>query len=266
MAAIFTALNQKGGVAKTTTVTNLGYGLAQKGYHVLIIDLDAQGNVADALGIRKGNGLQRFLIGGMGQAAVTENVRPNLDVITSDKTAVEVKQTLTGMSFREYKLRDALSADASSPLDQKYDIVILDVAPGVDVLQIGALVACTHFLIPVNLAHLAVIGIIDALGTVASLKKVGAFNGMFLGVLPTMYDRQTNESQMQLEQMANQFHQLVWSPIPTDTVVRSAQREGKTLWEYAPNCRALTGVQVGNCMIGGYEKALQRLIKEVLHG
>jgi len=142
-------------------------------------------------------------------------------------------------------------------------VAILDAAPGVDVLQIGALVAADAFLIPVALDHLAVVGAGDALASVASLKKVGALQGNFLGVLPTMWERVSKESHQQLLQLVRQFERLVWPPVPRDVKAREAPAYGQTLWEYAPNSRACTGVQISSGCQGGYRQVLQRLLREV---
>jgi len=255
---ILAIINQKGGVGKTTTTVTLGHGLAMGGKRVLLVDLDAQGNVADALGLKKRGGLYQLLVADAGERAVTPSGRMGLDVILSDKRTVEAKQILAGKSFREYALRDALDL-----VMDKYDVAILDAAPGVDVLQIGALVAADAFLIPVALDHLAVVGAGDALASVASLKKVGALQGDFLGVLPTMWERVSKESHQQLLQLVRQFERLVWPPVPRDVKAREAPAYGQTLWEYAPNSRALLGVQINGGCQGGYRQTLQRLLREI---
>ena len=254
---ILAIVNQKGGVGKTTTAVTVAAGLARDRWRVLLIDLDAQGNCADALGIPKGDGLYRFLIENAGVDAV-QDLGYGLHVITSDKTTLKVKRILSGESFSEYALRNTIEA-----LPAAYDLVILDGAPGADLLQINALVAATHFLIPVSLAHLATVGAVDVLGTVQSLKQVGAFQGQWLGILPTMWDRQTNESHAQLKAMAERFGKLVWPPIPIDVKAREAPGAGQTLWDYAPDCRAIVGVMEGITPVGGYGAVIIRLIDEV---
>lgn len=258
---ILSIVNQKGGVAKTTTAVTLAHGLALRGYRILLVDLDAQGNCADALGIQKSGALYRFLVLDEGIDAVAVQVRDNLDLIAGDKTTVKAKKIISGESFSEHVLRTALEG-----ITRNYDLVVLDSAPGADVLQINALVACTHFLIPVSLSHLATVGVVDALGTVSSLKQVGAFQGRFLGVLPTLWERTTKESQAQLLDMAKHFKRLVWPPVPEDVKAREAPRAGKTLWEYAPDTRALVGVQESGKLVGGYRAILERLAEEVLNG
>jgi chromosome partitioning protein len=255
---ILAIINQKGGVGKTTTAVTLAHGLARAGRSVLLVDLDAQGNVADALGMQKGPGLYELLIEGRWQPVPSG--RPGLDLILGDKTTVQAKQVLTGRDFREYAVKEALE-----PAGDLYDVIVLDVAPGVDILHIAALVAATHFLIPVSLDHLALVGVGDALVSVASLRKVGAFRGQLLGVLPTFFERTTRESHVQLEILATQFKGLVWPPIPLDVHCREAVAHGQTLYEYAPGTRALAGARLApnGKLIGGYDAALSLLQREL---
>lgn len=249
-------VNQKGGVGKTTAAVTVAHGLALRGYLVLLVDLDAQGNVADVLGMEKRPGLYDLLIGEARRDAVVTEVRQNLDVVPGDKRTVEAKQILSGRSFRELVLRDALD-DLGE--DDWYDVCVLDAAPGVDVLQIGALVACDGFVIPVALDHLAVVGAADALASVAALQKHG-LGGEFLGVLPTMWERSTRESQAQLEGLVEQFGEWVWPPVPKDVKAREAPAFGRTLWEYDPGCRALVGVELNGTMVGGYGRVVERIV------
>lgn len=251
-------LNQKGGVGKTTTAVTLAHGLAIRNYASLIVDLDAQGNVADALGLEKCNDLYRVLIDNAGEEAM-QIARPNLYVILGDKSTSAAKQVLAGQSFREQVLKRALDRFAVD-----FDWCVLDAAPGVDILQVSALVACDYFLIPVALDHLAVVGAGDALASAASLTHAGALDARFLGVLPTMWERTTNESHAQLEHIARQFGKLVWPPIPLDVKARESPAFGQTLWEYAPRCRAMEGILIngGKRQVGGYRQVLDRLLED----
>jgi len=257
MAKIFVVANQKGGVGKTTTAVTLAHGLAVAGFTTLLVDLDAQGNVADVLGLEKRNGLYRLLFE-RGFKAAAPSGRQWLDVVLGDKTTVEAKQRLAGLNFREQVLDVALER-----LDADYEVCVLDAAPGVDILQINALVACDGFLVPVKLAHLAVVGAGDVLASAVGLAKFGVEAGSFLGVLPTFWDRQTKESHAQLVALVEQFGEWVWPPIPRDVKAREAPAFGKTLWEYAPRCRALMGVEIEGQMRGGYVQVLGRVMREV---
>lgn len=260
-------LNQKGGVGKTTTAVTLAHGLALAQFRTLLVDLDPQGNVSDALGLTKSDGLCQLLVNEAGLECVTPSGREYLDVLQSNKRTVEAKQVLAGQSFRETAVQRGLARifDQASAAGDGYDVCILDTAPGADLLQIGALIAADAFLIPVNLSHLAVVGASDALATAASLKQVAGLSGEFWGALPTMWDRVTKESHYQLEALAAQFGELIWPPIPQDTKLREAPAHGQTIWEYAPHTRGVFGVDNGDYSekTGGYMQVLDRLVREL---
>ena len=230
-------LNQKGGVGKTTTAVTLAHGLAMAGLVTLLVDLDAQGNVADALGLMKEGMLYALLV--ENDMTPVSSGRENLDVILSDKTTVAAKQVLAGRNFRELALRNALSLmEHQAWVDDGhgYDVCVLDAAPGADLLQVGAMMAADGFLVPVALDHLAVVGAADALATAASLMAMGDA-AQFLGILPTMWERSTNESDEQMHLLVENYKQWVWEPVPKDTKAREAPAHGETLWEYAPALR-----------------------------
>ena len=137
MHTIMAILNQKGGVGKTTTAVTLASGLARNSYRVLLIDLDTQGNVADSLGLPHGDDLRRLLSPDLHcplDQAITPSGLERLDVIRSDKSTTALKQTLAGVTLREYILADLLESAA-------YDLILLDCAPSVDLLHFVALVA-----------------------------------------------------------------------------------------------------------------------------
>jgi len=256
--------NQKGGVGKTTTAVTIASGLAREGKRMLLVDLDAQGNVADSLGLEKRGGVRELLYGSE-RGAVCGSRREGLDVVLSDHSTVEAKSRLVTENFREYKLRDRLGG-----FGERYDLCVLDTAPGVDVLQIGALIACDWVLTPVGLQHLAVVGAGDLLGTVASLRQVGAFKGKWLGVLPTMWDQRSREGRGQFKALARGFKRLVWPPVPVDVKAAEAARRGETVWEYCIDSRVVQGAEVmvdreeeRYEVIGGYGSVMGRLRREM---
>lgn len=250
-------LNQKGGVGKTTTAVTLASGLARSGSRVLLIDLDTQGNVADSLGLPHRDDLRRLLSPDLHfplDQVVTASGLDHLDLICSDKSTTALKQTLAGVTLREYILADVLAGAA-------YDVVLLDCAPSADLLHFAALVAADYLLIPTRLDKLAVNGVRDALQTLVALKRISRCQ--VEGILPTFYERVTVESHEQLIHLVQTFGRLVLPPVPQDTQCRVATRYGKTLWEYAPNAKSLTGYEHGNQRVGGYRQVLER-VKEWL--
>ncbi len=251
--------NQKGGVGKTTTAVTLAHGLSTRGYKTLLIDLDPQGNVADCMGLPAGNDLFTLMLPDSSATLETsahQSGRAGLDVVRSDKRTVGLKMILAGMDMREYALDNLLK-------DHDYDIVLLDCAPSVDVLMTAAIVASDYLVIPSRLDQLSVKGIRDLLQSLEPLKRITTCT---LGaIVPTFYDRQTNESYLQLRHLAQTFGESVWPPIPQDTVCREAARFGKTLWEYAPATRSIIGYpDKKNGMIGGYTQVLDRLEKQLI--
>ena len=233
---VLAVVNQKGGVGKTVTAVNLAHGFALRGYATLLVDLDPQGDVADCLGLPAGNDLYRLMFPGAGMPlalAATASGRENLDVVRSDKTSANLKLAIGAISDqpREFILDDVLR-------ETHYEMIILDCAPSVDILHTLAVVAAHYIIIPTRLDQLAVKGVRDMLVTLKSLERITTCE---LGaIVPTFYDRTTNESYLQLRHLVKTFQNYVWPPIPQDVVCRQSTRFGKTLWEYAP-ARQLSG-------------------------
>jgi cellulose biosynthesis protein BcsQ len=223
----------------------------------LLVDLDTQGNVADSLGLAHSDDLRRLLSPDLHfplEQVTTTGEQKGLDVIRSDKSTTALKQTLAGVTLREYVLADVLK-------DSCYEVIVLDCAPSVDLLHFAALVAADFLLIPTRLDKLAVNGVRDALQTLVALKRIS--HCQVAGILPTFYERVTLESHEQLVHLAQTFGHLVLPPIPQDTQCRVATRYGKTLWEHEPNAKALIGYDQGSKQIGGYIQVLER-VKELL--
>jgi chromosome partitioning protein len=242
---IVTIANQKGGVAKTTTAVNLGHGAAMRGLSVLVVDLDTQGNVADALGMDEGSDLYEWLITGKDTEQVAQPTgRENLRIIRSNKTTAQLKVAASGMDFREMIIANALQA-------YEYDLVILDCPPSVDILHTAALVAADWLLIPTKLDQFAIKGVIEMLRSLDSVQRATRSNCKLAGIIPTFYDQVTSESHAQLQNLAEQYKSYVWPPVAADTNCRVANRVGKTLWEMPVNARAKLG----------YAACLERLLK-----
>ncbi len=247
--------NQKGGVGKTTTAVTLAHGLARQGYNTLLVDLDPQGHVAFALGLDKSPGLHNLIVNGNTTATPA---RDNLDIIASDKNTEQAKRVLTSMNYREYVLQDRLEAA------RNYDLVILDMAPSLDVLHVAALVAADLLVIPTKLDALAVDGVNEILRSYGEIARHGNKQAHFY-VLPTFFERTTKETKEQLTALVTAFGANVWPPIPQDTKARECTAYGKTLWEYAPTTHALTGHPNGqpSKRVGGYVQTLARLLEVI---
>lgn len=257
---VITVANQKGGVGKTTTAVTLAHGLARQDYKVLIIDLDPQGHVAFSLGLEKEPGLHRLLVEEAPVGEVVVLARPGLEVISGNKRTEAVKRYVTTLDFRERVLINSLKE-----ANLRYDVVLMDTAPSLDVLHVAALVASDWVLVPTKLDAMAVDGVNEIL---LSMGEVARQDHAFLGysILPTFFDRTTRETAYQLRQVVNAFGGKVWPPIPRDTKAREAAAYGRTLWEYTPNSAAVTGYESNGKQIGGYADVLERMREVVNHG
>jgi chromosome partitioning protein len=249
--------NQKGGVGKTTCAVTLSHGLARRKFKVLLIDLDPQGQAALSLGLQKSPGLYHYLSLEEPLEKCILPARPNLDLLPGDKLTEKVKREISLMDFRETILKDHLTG-------LNYDIVILDMAPSLDVLHLNGLMASDWVVIPTRLDMLSIDGVKEVLLTMAELGKDGkCYRGYT--ILPTFFERSTRETLTQFREVVNTFTYHVWPPIPQDAVIRAASSQGKTIWEVSKSAPSLIGYKSGRQLQGGFSQVLERMI-EVIHG
>lgn len=248
--------NQKGGTGKTTTAVTMGHGLARYDYKVLLVDTDPQGHVSTALGFNKEPGIYTLVEWYRSQNTepLIVSARPNLDLIPSNKQTTEAKETLTGMRFREDFLERSLAE-----LSPDYDIAVIDCAPSVDVLHMAALVASDWLVVPTRLDYLAVDGVNEVILLLKDTKQFRPQAADLLGILPTFFDRRTNETLEQMEVLVDTFGDLVLPPIPVDVKLREAPAFGQSIWEYAPSSRSVKGVKDGDQIYGGYARFVKQM-------
>lgn len=234
MTKVVTVANQKGGVAKTTTVITLGHGLALKGKSVLLVDVDPQGHVAPALGMEQEAGLFDLLVSKRPLRDVTRQARKNLWVVSGNKRT----GTAQALLIWEQAGIDALSEALDGQINGGPDYIILDTAPSVGGLQEMALWMADLVVIPTAVDFLASTGVAGLVDSLNKLKAKHGWAGTVLGILPTFYDEVTKESQANLDELKAAFGDLVLPPIHRATVLRECAAEGKTVFELAPRSRA----------------------------
>lgn len=200
---VISIINQKGGVGKTTTALNLGYALYKKNYRVLMIDLDSQGSLSFATGIKNRDLLPYDL------ALLLQNEINNTPC-DIDNTLIELNKSEEGGKFylipgniklssiqnsiynalsREYLLRDILNSVTEK---HEFDFVIIDCSPSLSILTTNALVVSDEVIIPVNPSELSLVGIVDLLNSVENVRKKINPNLHIAGVLATMVDTRSN--------------------------------------------------------------------------
>ena len=173
MTQIYTLVNQKGGVGKTTTAINLGAYLAQLGQRVLIVDLDPQANATSSLGVDKrsvqSSTYDALLNGDVPHSSVLFNERLQLSVLPSSPSLAGAEVELVDESNREYRLRIALDS-----LDGRYDYILIDCPPSLGILTVNGLLAARNgVIVPVQCEYLA----LEDLGS--SRKRYSACNRLF---------------------------------------------------------------------------------------
>src|SRR2546421_970981 len=158
MASVIAVANQKGGVAKTTTVTHLGAALAELGKKVLLVDLDPQGHLAEGFGLVSDQLASEMSDVLEGSKRITDiiipDIRPNLDLAPSNIRLSDMELTLVNLRFREYKLKKVLE-----PVLGLYDYIIIDCPPNLGLLTINALMAADKVLIPMATEYYSMLGV-----------------------------------------------------------------------------------------------------------
>ncbi len=228
-------LNQKGGTGKTTTAINLSAGLAMRGFKVLLIDMDAQGNVGVSLGINGEKGTYHLLIEGSSVEDLVVPIRNNLDVITTNESLAAADIKIASRAKREMALKEALIERAG---EQGYDYVILDCPPALSLVNQNALVYADEVLIPVSCDYLAMVGVKQILRTLHNMNNLMHQPVSICGVLPTFYDVRTNLSQEVLQNLRDYFKERTLSPIRINTRLKEAPIHKQTIFEYAPSSHA----------------------------
>lgn len=172
---VIAVANQKGGVGKSTTVYNLGAGLAMQGKKVLLLDVDPQGDLTKMLGLRKPNDLPLTLGNAMNDivAGVSGGDHPEIchhhegfDFIPGNRTLSAVEVGLVNVMSRETVLRQYVDQ-----IKQDYDYVLLDCRPSLGMLVINALSASDYVLIPVQAEYFAAENMTELVNTVQSIKR-----------------------------------------------------------------------------------------------
>ena len=232
---IYTLVNQKGGVGKTTTTINLGAYLAQFGQRVLVVDLDPQANATSCLGVDKlgvQGGTYEALLGDENVFSyVLLNERLKLSLLPASPALAGAEVELVDELAREMRLRKAIE-----PLAQKYDYILIDCPPSLGVLTVNGLMAAKQgVIVPVQCEYLALEGLGQLTQTIERVRSM-LFPGLKVrGVVLTMFDSRTNLSTDVVAEVNKHFPDQVFkNVIPRNIRLAEAPSYGLPISAYAP--------------------------------
>ena len=257
MCRVIAIANQKGGVGKTTTTSNLGIGLARQGKKVLLIDADAQGSLTASLGIREPDRLEITLATIMGNIINDEEIRSDCGILSHDEGVdfipgnIELsglETSLINVMSRETVLRTYIELQRDN-----YDYILIDCMPSLGMITINVFTCADSILIPVQAAYLPIKGLEQLIKTIGKVKRQINQKLEIEGILRTMVDNRTNYakdiSNLLIENYGSKVH-IFENSIPMSVRAAEISAEGVSIYKHDPN--------------GKVASAYKSLTKEVL--
>ena len=241
--------NQKGGVAKTTTTLNLGVAFMERGFRVLLVDLDPQGNLTMSQGLNP-DALERSMFDVLvHRLPITEIIHSaEVDIAVASIDLAGAELTLSAMIGRERALEKALVE-----VRDTYDFILIDTPPSLGLLTINAFVAATGVIVPVQCEYLSLRGLVQLENTLAMVRENLNPHVKIEGILPTMFDGRTLHAREAVEILEENFGDLVFKNRIRKTIrYAEAPVKGHSIMKYDPT--------------GTAADAYRELAKEVLDG
>jgi len=233
---ILAITNQKGGVGKTTSAVNLSAALAHLKQRVLLIDLDPQGNATTGCGIAKSDALPtvyQLLLGDTTLANAIQKTEFGFDILPANRELAGAEIELIELDGREQKLKEALAT-----VVDRYDYVLIDCPPALNMLTVNALVASKSVMIPMQCEYYALEGLSDLVETLRKVRENLNPELEIEGLLRTMYNAQNTLTQQVSEELTSHFGDKVYKTIvPRNVRLAEAPSYGKPVIAFDKNSR-----------------------------
>jgi chromosome partitioning protein len=218
---VLAVANQKGGVAKTTTVASLGAAMEEKGRRVLLVDLDPQGCLTFSLGQdpdKLAVSIHEVLLGDVEPDAALVDTSEGMTLLPANIDLAGAEAMLLMRAGREYALKRALGKLGG----KRYDVILIDCPPSLGVLTLNGLTAADDVIVPLQCEMLAHRGVGQFLRTITDVQQITNADLKLLGALPTLYDSRTTHSRDVLLDVADRYDLPVLAP-PIPRTVRFAE-------------------------------------------
>jgi len=232
---IISFVNQKGGVAKTTSALNVGAALAMAGKSVLLIDLDPQGSLSKCAGFRSLDDDPTTYEVIKGDADINQAIKTKQAVAPYDVLPTDIRMSGAEIELISVPGRDTLLREALDGLKKPYDYVLIDCSPSLNILTLMALTASNSVIIPVAAQYMPLDGMAQLLPTVELVKKRLNKGLKIGGVIVTMYDSRRSLDKGIIEAVKARFTNEVFNTIvKNNSKIAEAPTYGKDIFEYAP--------------------------------
>ncbi len=235
MGIIISVVNQKGGVAKTTTAVNLAAAIGQRGKKVLLVDMDPQGNATSGIGINKKELTCTTYNVIMGEArpaeAVIKSDYKNVWVMPATQTLAQGELRLAAFENKTLQLKKALLQ-----IKDDYHIIIVDCLPSLGVLALNGISACDRIIIPMQCEPYSLEGAAELLATVKRVKNSTNKGLQLMGIVFTMVDKRLTVNREVMESIKRSFppDAIFKTEIPRNVRISEAPSHGKPITYYDP--------------------------------
>ena len=249
LAQVIAFANQKGGVAKTTSTLNLAVAFKERGFKVLVVDLDPQGNLTMSQGLNPDT-IERSMYDVLVHRIPIDEiiVEREIDLAVSSIDLAGAELALASQIGRERALEKALA-----PVKDRYDFILMDTPPSLGLLTINAFVAAGGVIVPVQCEYLSLRGLVQLENTLAMVRENLNPEVEIIGILPTMFDKRTTHAREAVEILQENFGDLVYNTKIRKTVrYAEAPVKGSSVLAYDPD--------------GDAAHLYRDLAKEVLNG